>query len=204
MVALGLAHIVTYPPLPSTHLCPCICAFGGSLRPFPNPMVGLVPMRSFCLLLPAMGTPAKVRPPKAHSYLPTISYPYVSPPCQLQLIHTHNTIHTIPDWSRYDTHDSPSPLWSMQLLRRWPLSDECPSRTPFRHSFLPIVLAVQHRCIPRQLIPRCFTVQLLSIARPPPQHFDCCVLYTEYIMSRGNLSGVYHFYTMAVTAATMV
>ena len=26
----------------------------------------------------------------------------------------------------------------------------------------------------------------------------------EYIMSGGNLSGVYHFYTMAVTAATMV
>ena len=25
-----------------------------------------------------------------------------------------------------------------------------------------------------------------------------------YIMSGGNLSGVYHFYTMAVTAATMV
>ena len=26
----------------------------------------------------------------------------------------------------------------------------------------------------------------------------------EYITSGGNLSGVYHFYTMAVTAATMV
>ena len=26
----------------------------------------------------------------------------------------------------------------------------------------------------------------------------------DYIMSGGNLSGVYHFYTMAVTAAAMI